>query len=430
MIANVKSFFLIGISIFCVVTVIATSAQSNDITITNIQDAQEFLSDNFNPVTATISPDGSRIAWVNWMSETLLCHYEFETENEQCIDYNQAGFGSLIRDYTWSPDGRYIAFSETGNDRGFDSDLWIFDFVENELMNLTDDNLGQMFSAQPEMMMWDVRPIWSPTNQDVYFFRVEIEPDWENNTFNFNSLKIFKASITDNSIHEVIDISHQLITNGTLHHAPIKNLEGGAAISANGRYMAVVNTSPDLTLTSAIWIIDLEGENEPYILAEFNDVLSAGSPRDFEERHFTHSLAWVAEDTGILFSLTTTSDSYVANLVYLAVEPNSTIIPLVDFSDFDLEEMTEITSSSDFSPQFFAPRYAVPLSDSYTILTWHQSFLDSAYGVITLPPDTDTEIEFIHMIEQGGLRPDDGGRSTYSDIGQALMGGVLFQVNQ
>lgn len=418
--------------LFCLFC-LSGSAQESEINIANLQDLTEVLGDDFDFRWASVSPTGSTIVWATWISETMLCQYQIETEIEQCLDYRVEGFGSYIRSYTWSPDGRYIAFTETINDRGFDSDLWVYDLDAHQIINLTDDGIGQFYEEQTQRMTWDVVSTWNPMTGDLYFFRVEVTTDWERILpIKYISQMLLQIDLADRHIEVVRDLSQDLILGGTQQHAPIINFEGSAAISSDGRYMIAGNSETRLqrNLQAGLWIIDLQGDDAPYMLAELADVFSAGEPLDFDSGLFTYSLTWVVNNSAILVSITNHPGDYLSNLLYITVEENSSIIPLLDFSSSYIAEMEDIDRATGYSWAFLNPVYAVVLQDSTTVMSYYRNFTDSAFALISLPITDETSPNVFYTMQLEPSRPQRGGRATISNNGFVLMGDVLIELDQ
>ncbi len=409
------------------------SAQNTDASITDIQDISLLMSDNFDHRWSSISPDGSHIVWATWISNTLLCQFEIETEIERCLNYREEGFNSYVRAYTWSPDGRYIAFTETLNDRGYEPDIWVYDVHEHEIINLTDDDIGQIYEEEAERMQWDVVPTWNPASGDLYFIRIEVEQSTEESpSRTYINHTLFYLDLEDESLHKVRDLSDYLLPGGTFQHPPIRDFQGGAAISMNGRYMVVHNhrTASVADVDEGFWIIDLEGEIEPYLLAIDSDVFSSGSPSDFDEFLYSYSINWVADDSAILLSITHRNGEYHSNLIYLPIEENATPIPLFDLSNLDTDSILTEDSPDGYSWRFTLPRYAIVLPDSFTVLTYHHFFRDTALATITLPPDPNSGIEVVYSIEDTSQRAMTEGRSNMSNNGSVYMGGIIIKLEQ
>lgn len=409
------------------------SAQESEITINNLQDLTEVLGEDFDLRWASISPTGSTIVWATWSSDTKLCQYQIVTEIKQCLDYREEGFGSFIRNYTWSPDGQYIAFTETINDRGFDSDVWVYELDAHQIINLTDDGVGQFYDEQPQGMLWDAVPTWNPATGELYFFRVELATDWERIfSTKYISQKLIKINLANGHIEVIRDLSNDLILGGTLQHPPIRNFEGTTAISSDGRYMVVANSQNRVETPpySGLWIIDLQDDEEPYMLVQLNKIFSTGEPINFESSTFTFSLEWISHDSAILVFMQNSDGSYLSNLFYIPIDDNPTIIPLLDLSALYMDELDDIDSTTGYSWEFLNPVYAVVLQDSTTVMVYYRNFTDSAFALISLPITDETSLDIFYTMQLEPLRPQEGGRATVSRNGFVLMGGVLFEIEQ
>lgn len=114
---------------------------------------------------ALLSPDGSRIAVIEYDGATELCIREVETypetDEETCADI---GIDSKeLQGFEWSPDSTTLVFTAEPLITGLDSDIWLMDATTGDVTNLTDDG-GDMLAEVP-MDLW---PGWTPDGDIVF----------------------------------------------------------------------------------------------------------------------------------------------------------------------------------------------------------------------------------------------------------------------
>ena len=154
------------------------------------QDDSPVTVDTARPVTeivgeksaylATVSPDGNFIVWGKQSGRgrdrvLQACLFEFATAGKQCSDLSPDVFDGYPYQFQWSPDSRYIAFSENPVEMASESDIWLFDAQEGVFTNLTDDGLVGVWSylvADGEKVRLDYLPAWNPADGMIYFWRI------------------------------------------------------------------------------------------------------------------------------------------------------------------------------------------------------------------------------------------------------------------
>ncbi|MGB3713106.1 MAG: hypothetical protein WA996_01635 [Candidatus Promineifilaceae bacterium] len=130
-------------------------------------------------VQAYLSPDGERLVW---RDGNEVCIGDASADDELCIEPEISMDESS---FTWSPDGRYLAFTENFARHVLEPDLWLLDAGTGDLTNLTDDGVegGFINSVQGSgrgSLSLDVYPEWSSDSKQLFFIRVEsTEPGQE-----------------------------------------------------------------------------------------------------------------------------------------------------------------------------------------------------------------------------------------------------------
>jgi Tol biopolymer transport system component len=122
------------------------------------------------------SPDGRQVAIV---SSESLCAYRVTTgKRRACVDVEGSNIvGIDPNSIAWSPDSRYILFSEAfaaTDDQSVESDIWRFDPDAKDVTDLTADQLvgpiGDL-QAAGEAFNADTSPAWSPDGSQIFFER-------------------------------------------------------------------------------------------------------------------------------------------------------------------------------------------------------------------------------------------------------------------
>ncbi|MFW5748453.1 MAG: hypothetical protein ACOCYT_02435 [Chloroflexota bacterium] len=130
---------------------------------------------------AAISPDASMMAWhseirerVSSQTTRVLCVHTFETTDVSChLPPPTLETFSVLK---WSPDSRYITFTENRLREADDTDIWLYDVATRALVNLTDDGVPAPDAVSTEARpLVDFAPTWNPFNGMLYFFR-DAEP--------------------------------------------------------------------------------------------------------------------------------------------------------------------------------------------------------------------------------------------------------------
>lgn len=148
-----------------------------------------FHIDDFSYVesSGTFSPDGNRFAYVAFSKgkNTLIVT---ETVKGKTMEEIEISGLSAFNDPSWSPDGRYIALSGLKNGK---TDLYIYDYVNHELTQLTND----LYS--------EIQPSWSSDSRKLVFVS-DRGSDTNLDSLVFGSFKLSMLDLETNEI-EVLD---------------------------------------------------------------------------------------------------------------------------------------------------------------------------------------------------------------------------------
>jgi Tol biopolymer transport system component len=128
-----------------------------------------------------LAPDGQWVAGLS--SEREFCVWEIETLDATCDG------GELpIRPETivWAPDSSAVAFALEAARFLIDSDIYVFEVEDGELVNLTDDGVEEIDllggDEDDEPLLIDDAPGWSPDSQSLVFARTRWAPEGRHST--------------------------------------------------------------------------------------------------------------------------------------------------------------------------------------------------------------------------------------------------------
>jgi hypothetical protein len=118
--------------------------------------------------SAIVAPDGTRYAYI----DDQICVYAIADDQEEgCVDIRGLR-GFDVRSVRWSPDGRYLVFTEDFLRRFVDSDIYLVDTEDFSLANLTNDFVDRISIGDET---WggnqDFAPVWLSDGR-IAFFRL------------------------------------------------------------------------------------------------------------------------------------------------------------------------------------------------------------------------------------------------------------------
>ncbi len=122
----------------------------------------------------TMSPDGQWIAGVG--TDREFCVWDVETLESTCEEPHPSSIeADSIR---WAPDSSAVAFSYDAWRMGVDSDIFVFEVATGETVNLTDDGYNDSLlfgdEDEPDTLLIDIMPTWSPDSQSLTFARTDV----------------------------------------------------------------------------------------------------------------------------------------------------------------------------------------------------------------------------------------------------------------
>lgn len=217
----------------------------------------------------TMSPDGK---WYIVIKNRHFSLHDSETKEELCTTADIEDMGPIdLSSFSWSPDGRYLAFTLDFFKMMQESDLWVVDTKTGQFLNLTDDGISHRdFSpfkiTKDDKVFIDVIPFWAQDSKTVYFCRYF--PPWDNSDW---SGFLYSVSIDGGEAEE-----HFII--------PMVSSLGvwGAMLNSKDHYFYTHNGIGRDRSGDGIWRVNKEGEELEQIYKthpEWGSPVFAGSNR-------------------------------------------------------------------------------------------------------------------------------------------------------
>jgi WD40 repeat protein len=155
----------------------------------------------------------------------------------------EADAASPYLPFAWSPDGTRLAVTSQPLVTLTDTDLWIFNLVDETWTNLADDGYSGAITAEqhaPAGTIIDVQPTWSPDGTKVAVERMVMRDDGQRGQA--------RLTVIDAETGEARDLAGlpELGTTTTLSWSP-----DGAALA-----LTVLHQTPN-TVTDGLWIVDV-----------------------------------------------------------------------------------------------------------------------------------------------------------------------------
>ncbi len=349
------------------------------------------LIDDVNFRNAVLSPDGTRIAWADPSNDGQVCLYEIANENTQCNPIPEI-FGGAIRLLLWSPDSRYLAFSQDGLRLFQEPDIWVLDTDRQVFANRTDDNINRWrFGREPSSgdsrgpLWFDYTFAWGPDG-NIYFVRFDA-PDSSN--FDEGTTGLYRVS-PENGVPELIyDLTNDY-ERFAIYQQEQHDLNGVMAVSPDATQIAFIVLERDFdSFNSGVWVLSLSGDEAPRQVVRATEFIG-GLPSDVSEDGkflLPMGLAWSPDQSGLyVFARDPLLENAVGSILYHIALDNNQLTPLTDFSEYTSAEINQPDKTTGSSLRYEVPRAAVMSPDGTTPLVFHfETEIDQAgLSAITL----------------------------------------------
>jgi hypothetical protein len=207
--------------------------------LTNLQALDPgVIDDSSASASATLSPNARYIFWTD--DRNTLCLYELASTTNTCWSFpDDPVRADAAEAFVWSPDERYVAFSDTSLRLAYEGDLWVFDTQEGRLINLTDDGIiGSMLGPDDEEIWIDYLPTWSPDGA-LYFVRAtRLEEGYGLNLYRFPRQTLAGVELWG-ELEIVMDLTPTLGTGLPFYDNRPVPLDGVLSFSPDGQWLAL-----------------------------------------------------------------------------------------------------------------------------------------------------------------------------------------------
>ena len=114
--------------------------------------------------SAYLAPDGQHFAY---LSQNSFCLYQGQAKGN-CVDVSSTG-GVESESPRWSPDSRYVVFTQDFFRTFRDPDIWVWDTISNQLNDLTPNQGGRInFLTAKSWTGVDISPRWLPDGRILF----------------------------------------------------------------------------------------------------------------------------------------------------------------------------------------------------------------------------------------------------------------------
>ncbi|MBN9392499.1 MAG: PD40 domain-containing protein [Chloroflexi bacterium] len=193
---------------------------------------------------AFLSPDGAMLAVVD-TSNKQFCFYTIAGEKRACTPIRQS---LEINSVVWSPDSRYLAYTDNFATYLQDPDIWLVDVAAGKATDLTEDNVSkyQLGEATPGATKGDLDqfPVFAPDGKRLLFLRYSADGPV--------TPHLFSIDLPGGKPSEVGEFEQSVGPANTL----------GYAISPNGKQIAYAVAMPKAAdVKNGLWLGDQTGKN-------------------------------------------------------------------------------------------------------------------------------------------------------------------------
>lgn len=284
------------------------------------------------PGVAELSPDGKAVAWLvsaQGRRMPLLCVADLDAGDPACVDV--PGYQGMPYRIVWSPDGKWLAFSEDPIAQAYESDIWLLDVETSVVTNSSDDEADGRYADLTSEFALDYLPMWDAASGYLYFWRSTLDA-----VIGFG-LQLMRLDPDSSEAPQVVHDFGTSLGDGMVRYGWQRFfLHGPSAIAPDGSQLAVAIAPAqemDLSSSYALWLIDLaDVDAEPRRVATALDWQSA-LPAWSNQPATVRGLQWTSDGIGIVVAALS-SDLRLPLLVSYYVDVASgEVTPVVNFSD-------------------------------------------------------------------------------------------------
>lgn len=373
--------------------------------------------------SAELSPDGTSLAWLvpaDGQDAAQVCIKTLTTASNQCVEI--PGYLGLPYRLAWSPDSRWIAFSEDPAAQRLESDIWILAAASGEWINRTDDGVtGLIDAAELGSYALDYMPMWHPNEGGIYFWRstpsgqgrmelalMRVDPEGD-------APPALMRTLDQHLGVELIPFSVQRFY-----------LSGPSAISPDGLRLAVVTASSqemDLSPTYGLWLIDLTDADRAPEQVATSLAWQEALPAWWVQPAVARGLKWTADGKGIVVAALSNDLRLPLLTAYYVDAGAGTVAPMIDFSDVPSRmAFYQPSPGSPLPPRFDVPWTVALLQDANVLLMVNDLGGITRIHGVAVPPGTDMPQILAERMGQDYMVLT---RSSNGDGGKVLVYGLL-----
>ena len=384
-----------------------------------------------NPYLVTLSNGGAHVTWPKtegrfWNRERELCIYTFNTAATEC-DVAADNYEGYPYAFFWSPDDKYIAWTENPIQLGYESDIWVFDTTTKEFENLTDDGVtGDWVAAEPGSYMLDYLPMWNQQDGDIYFWRSIPDPSFALSM----TLSIMSVSPASGVVELVREVQGPAGGDLIWFNGEMWYMDGVSALSPDGSRVAVLAVSVDEDTgadeNDGLWIVNVDDATMPPVQLVSSDGFQAANPSWSNAPLVPSGLSWAANGERLVVIAQNQDPQEALVVLYDVDAASGAVSPVVDFSDVpDISAYTAEPADGGVPPRFYSPWTASMSPDNEQLLMYQN--IANVAGILVSPlPPTGTLPGMDH--ESTTEDPVPTVRSSRSRDGKVLIYNILFNL--
>lgn len=306
------------------------------LTYTRAEPYETFIGDEVRPEHLIVSPDGQSIGWIESRGDGRVCVQALENGIPSCVALPENYRGPTLQ-FLWSPDGRYIAFTEDLPRYLNESDVWLYDVQNGSIINRTDDGVDRLRLGEPaEKTIWADGPLaWSPDGT-LYFIRLDVPESSDLMDGNYGLYRLQPDSGETALVRDLTNIFEIV----SIYAQPFGYFDGPMSVSPDGEQIAfIVFERTRESIKNGVWALALDGQSAPkQVMRPFD--LRDGLPIGTDEDYFSIpvGLAWSGDGQSI-FVFGDNIRFSRPNIIY-RIRPNDFAVDvLTDYSDVTQSEL-------------------------------------------------------------------------------------------